>query len=154
MRGGFMITKILVPTDGSETAWKSVKYAIGLAKQMGSTITLLAVVDDRFIMAQTIPDEATSTRLIAPVGDYLRGAAEVYLEKASRQCKKDGIQSKKVIRHGHPAEEIVKEAKKSKADLIIMGSHGRTALQAALLGSVTYGVIHKDTKIPVLVVRK
>jgi nucleotide-binding universal stress UspA family protein len=149
-----MITKILVPTDGSETAGKSVKYAIGLAKQMGSTITLLAVVDDRFIMAQTIPGEATPAHLIEPVGDYLREAAEVYLEKASRQGKKDGIQSKKVIRHGHPAEEIVKEAEKSKADLIIMGSHGRTALQAALLGSVTYGVIHKDTKIPVLVVRK
>jgi len=149
-----MMKKILVPTDGSETAGKSVKYAIGLAKQMGSTITLLAVVDDRFFMAQSIPDEATSTRLIEPVGDYLRQAAEVYLEKASKQCEKGGIQSKKVIRHGHPAEEIVKEAEKSKADLIIMGSHGRTALQAALLGSVTFGVIHKDTKIPVLVVRK
>jgi nucleotide-binding universal stress UspA family protein len=105
-------------------------------------------------MAQTIPGEATPTHLIEPVGDYLREAAEVYLEKASKQCKKDGIQSKKVIRHGHPAEEIVKEAEKSKADLIIVGSHGRTALQAALLGSVTFGVIHKDTKIPVLVVRK
>jgi nucleotide-binding universal stress UspA family protein len=47
-----MIKKILVPTDGSDTAGKAVKYAIGLSKQMGSTITLLAVVDDRYFMTQ------------------------------------------------------------------------------------------------------
>ena len=51
-------------------------------------------------------------------------------------------------------EEIVNEAVKSKVNLIVMGSHGRSALRAAFLGSVTFGVIHKDTKIPVLVVRK
>jgi len=48
----------------------------------------------------------------------------------------------------------VKEAEKSKAVLIVMGSHGRSALAAAFLGSVAYGVIHKDTKIPVLVVKR
>jgi nucleotide-binding universal stress UspA family protein len=48
----------------------------------------------------------------------------------------------------------MKEAERSKVNLIIMGSHGRSALAAAVLGSVTYGVIHKDTKIPVLVVRQ
>jgi nucleotide-binding universal stress UspA family protein len=51
-------------------------------------------------------------------------------------------------------EEIINEAVKSKVDLIVMGSQGRSALKAAFLGSVTFGVIHKDTKIPVLVVRK
>ena len=47
----------------------------------------------------------------------------------------------------------MKEAEKSKTNLIIMGSHGQSALLAATLGSVTYGVIHKDTKIPILVVK-
>jgi nucleotide-binding universal stress UspA family protein len=59
-----------------------------------------------------------------------------------------------IIRSGHPVEEIVKQAERSKADLIIMGSHGRSALKAAVIGSVTFGVINRDTKIPVLVVRK
>ena len=48
----------------------------------------------------------------------------------------------------------MKEAEKSKVDLIVMGSHGQSALVAATLGSVTYGVMHKDTKIPVLVVKR
>jgi nucleotide-binding universal stress UspA family protein len=51
-------------------------------------------------------------------------------------------------------EKIVNEAIKSKADLIVMGSHGKSALKAAVLGSVTYGVLHKDTKIPLLIVRR
>ena len=97
---------------------------------------------------------ARPTRLIEPIEDYLRQAAEAYLEEAERLCKKNEIQSKKVIKTGHPVEEIIKEAEKSKVDLVIMGSHGKSALKAALLGSVTYGVINKDTKIPVLVVRK
>ncbi|MEF9427589.1 MAG: universal stress protein, partial [Candidatus Mariimomonas ferrooxydans] len=64
------------------------------------------------------------------------------------------IKSKTIIKSGHPVDEIVKEAEKLKADLIVMGSHGKSAVKAMVLGSVTYGVIHKDTKIPVLLVRK
>jgi universal stress protein A len=51
-------------------------------------------------------------------------------------------------------EEIVKKARQEKADLIVLGSHGRSALRAAVLGSVAYGVIHKHAKIPILVVRR
>ena len=47
----------------------------------------------------------------------------------------------------------MKEAKRSKANLIVMGSHGRSALSATVLGSVSYGVIHDDTSIPILIVR-
>jgi nucleotide-binding universal stress UspA family protein len=51
-------------------------------------------------------------------------------------------------------EEIITEAEESRVDLIVIGSHGKSALKAAVLGSVTFAVIHKNTKIPVLVVRR
>jgi nucleotide-binding universal stress UspA family protein len=54
---------------------------------------------------------------------------------------------------GHPVDEIIKEAKKSKVDLIVMGSHGRSAFSATVLGSVSYGVIHNDKSIHILIVR-
>ena len=149
-----MITKILVATDGSETSRKAVKYAVELAKQAGATIILLSVVDRGFIIPQSIPPVATPTNLTEPIEDYLKQAAEAFLEVAENLCKKNSVQSKGVVRSGHPVEEIIKEAEKSKVDLIIMGSHGKSALKAALLGSVAFGVIHKDTKIPVLVVRR
>jgi nucleotide-binding universal stress UspA family protein len=151
-----MISKILVSTDGSETANKSVKYAAGLAKQLGAKIILLSVIDINVgaFMAQTVSAVDSPTHLIEPMEDYLKQTAEAYLKEGEKICTKNGIQSKKVIRSGHPVEEIVNEAVKSKVDLIVMGSQGRSALKAAILGSVTFGVIHKDTKIPVLVVRK
>jgi len=148
-----MITKILVPTDGSKPAKKSVEYAVLFAKQIGATITLLSVVDKSSFVPQSIPIVAT-TKLIVPIENYLRRAAEAYLEDAERFCEKNEVQSKKVIRSGHPVEEIIKEAQKSRVDLIIIGSHGRSALKAAVLGSITFGIITKETKIPVLVIRK
>ncbi|MFN3396154.1 MAG: universal stress protein [Thermodesulfovibrionales bacterium] len=149
-----MISKILVPIDGSETAKKATEYAVGLAKQIDASLTLLAVIDKSLFIGRSIPSVVTPTHLMEPVEDYLRQAAEAYLGEAESLCKKNGVQSKKVIRSGHPVEEIIKEAEKSKVDLIIMGSHGKSALKAAVLGSVTFGIIHKDTKIPVLVVRR
>jgi nucleotide-binding universal stress UspA family protein len=59
-----------------------------------------------------------------------------------------------LVTSGHPSEEITKQAEISNADLIVMGSHGRSALAAALFGSVTYSIIHKETTVPVLVVRR
>lgn len=149
-----MISKILVPTDGSEAAKKATEYAVSLAKQIGASLTLLAVIDKSLFIGRTIPSVATPTHLMEPVEDYLRQVAEAYLGEAEGLCNKKGVQSKKVIRSGHPVEEIIKEAEKSKVDLIIMGSHGRSAIKSAILGSVTFGIIHKDTKIPVLVVRR
>jgi len=149
-----MILKILVPTDGSKVARKAIKYAIELAKQTGAAITLLSVIDRSFMVSQSISPEASPTHLIEPIEDYLRQAAESYTAEIEKLCGQNNIKSKTIIKSGHPVDEIVKEAEKLKTDLIVMGFHGKSAVKATVLGSVTYGVIHKDTKIPVLLVRK
>jgi nucleotide-binding universal stress UspA family protein len=105
-------------------------------------------------MGQTVPAGKTARHVIEPIEDYLREAAEGYAGEIEKLCDKNGVQSKIAIAAGHPVEVIVKEAARAKADLIIMGSHGKSALAAAVLGSVTYGVMHKDTKIPILIVRR
>ena len=149
-----MISKILVPTDGSKTAQKAARYGVDLAKQLKASVIVLSVIDQRSFIGQTVPAARTAMHVIEPIEDYLREAAEGYAGEIKKLCDKNGVQSKTVITKGHPVEEIVKEAEKSKADLIVMGSHGRSALGAAVLGSVAYGVIHKDTKFSVLVVKK
>ncbi|MFV1951954.1 MAG: universal stress protein [Nitrospinota bacterium] len=149
-----MISKILVPTDGSKAARKAAKYAVELAKQTSAALTLLSVIDKRFVVSQSIPSVVSPTHLIEPIEDYLKQAAESYMEEIEILCKHNNIQSKAIIRSGHPVEVIVKEAEKLKVDLIVMGSHGKSAIKAALLGSVTIGVIHKEIKIPVLLVRR
>jgi len=149
-----MISNILVPTDGSEVAHMAARYGVDLAKQLKASVIVLSVIDQRSYTGQTVPAAQTAMQVIEPIEDYLREAAEAYAGEIKEWCEKSGVQSKTVITTGHPVEEIVKEAEKSKADLIVMGSHGRSALAAAFLGSVAYGVIHKDTKIPVLVVKR
>ena len=149
-----MISNILVPTDGSKTAQKAARYAIDLATQLKCSIIILSIVDNRSLVAQTIPARENARHIIEPVEDYLREAAEAYAGEIKEICDKKGVRSTILVTSGHPAEEITKEAERSNADLIVMGSHGRSALAAALLGSVAYSIIHKETKFPVLVVRR
>jgi nucleotide-binding universal stress UspA family protein len=150
-----MIARILVPVDGSRTSRKAAEYAFGLATLSHATVVLLTVVDrGSFVGKPAVPASETETKIIEPLEDYLREVAEVDMGQIEDLGRAKGVTTKKVIRYGRAVEEIVKEAETSNSDLIVMGSHGKTALQAALLGSVTFGVIHYDTKIPVLVIRK
>lgn len=148
-----MISKILVPTDGSRAAQKAAVYAVDLAKQLKASVIALSVIDKRSFMGQAVPAEKTSRHVMEPIEDYLREAAEGYVGEIKKLCDKNGVRSKTFITAGHPVEDIVKEAARAKVNLIIMGSHGKSALVAAVLGGVTYGVIHKDSKIPVLIVK-
>ena len=148
-----MISKILVPSDGSKTAQRAARYAVDLAKQLKASIIVLSVIDKRSFIAQTVSASETARHTIEPIEDYLREAAEGYAGEIKKLCDKSGVASKISIKMGHPVEEIVKEAKRSKANLIVMGSHGRSALSATVLGSVSYGVIHNDKSIPILIVR-
>ena len=149
-----MISKILVPVDGSATALKAAKYAIELAKLASAQITLVSVLDSGPFAGATVAASEAPRHLLEPLSDYLKQAAETYMAEIEALGKETGIEVKKTIRFGHPVEEILKEAVKSKADLIVIGSHGKSAFEAVFLGSVAFGVLHKDSKIPVLVVRK
>jgi len=148
-----MISKILVPSDGSKTAKKAAAYAVDLAKQLQASIIILSVIDQRSLIAQTVPASETAMHTIEPIDDYLKEAAERFTGEIQKLCDKNDVASTISIKMGHPVDEIIKEAKKSKADLIVMGSHGRSALSVKVLGSVSYGVIHNDKRIHVLVVR-
>ena len=148
-----MISKILVPSDGSKTAQRAAAYAVDLAKQLKASMIILCIIDQRSLIAKTVSAAKTARHNTEPIEDYLKEAAEGYAGEIKKLCDKNGVAAKISIKKGHPVEEIVKEAKKSKSDLIVMGSHGRSALSATVLGSVSYGVIHHDKSIHVLIVR-
>ena len=143
-----MISRILVPTDGSKSAQKAAVYAVDLAKNLNASVIVLSIIDTRAFVSI-----AETSVPVTELESYLQEAAKGYAKEIKKLCDENGIQSEAVITKGYPVEEIVKEAWSSKADLIVMGSHGRSALTATVLGSVAYGVIHKDIKIPVMVVK-
>ncbi|GIX47409.1 MAG: universal stress protein [Candidatus Tectimicrobiota bacterium] len=137
----------LVPLDFSAYSDRALDYAVELARKLGARLTLLHVIH---AMPLGVPEAGVAL----PVSYWQQLEAEVgqimnqYLSKVGQ----GGIRGEVVIAHGVPFQEIVEAAKARQADLIVMGTHGRTGLQHVLLGSVTEKVI-RLAPCPVLVVR-
>jgi nucleotide-binding universal stress UspA family protein len=152
-KGAPVLKKILAATDGSETARKAALYAYDLAGLTGGTVMLVSVIDrGAFVGRPAVPAEATPSHIVEPLEDYLRESAEADMREIEAHGNARGIATRTAIRYGHPVEEIIAEAKRTGADLIVMGSHGKSALSAALLGSVTFGVVHRSARTPVLII--
>ena len=147
-----MISTILIPTDGSKTSQQAAKYTVGLAKQLKASVIVLSVIDHRSIR-KSLP-RGTPVHLIEPIEDQLRETAEGHAGEIRKWCDESGVRSKTLTPIGDPAEEIIKEARRSNTDLIVMASHKSNALAPALLGGVADCLIHTGADIPVLLVRR
>ncbi len=145
--------RFLVPIDFSEYAERALDYAIDLAKQLGARLTLLHVVSAHIMpeLPLTI-DETTET---VPEG-YMRELekrAQQGLEQYLKRAQDAGVTGDVVVVHGIPFQSIIDTAKDRNADLIVMGTHGRTGLKHVLLGSVAEKVV-RFAPCPVLVTRQ
>ena len=144
-----MFNHILVPIDGSETSMLAVSKASGLALAFGSRITLIHVGDN-------YPFIGVGADYALGQNEYLAAAtssANAALARGVAALAAEGLHSDQRVIDGHVVHEgIVDTAIAIGADLIVMGSHGRTGIEKLLLGSVTQRVL-QDAKVPVLVVR-
>ena len=141
---------ILVPVDGSETSYAAVAQAAELAKAFGGKITVVQVLAlDPYIAAEYI--SATQTNDLI---ERARTSVLKTLEEAAAKFSDLGIPVEAKLLEGQVVHrEIIREAETSKADLIVIGSHGRTGLKRLFLGSVAQSVLG-EAHIPVLVVRQ
>jgi nucleotide-binding universal stress UspA family protein len=150
-----MYKRVLVSTDGSKLSGKAVTEAIKLAKTCNASMTVLHVMPDfGKAMSETY---AVPAAMAAPVRKKFQSEAAARSKKIVDQTCADaaaaGIACNGVsVAHESPYEAIIKQAGKSKCDVIVMASHGRKGLQGFLLGSETTKVLC-HSKIPVLVVR-
>ena len=141
---------ILVPVDGSETSYTAVAQAAELAKAFGGKITVVQVLAlDPYIAAEYI--SATQTNDLI---ERARTSVLKTLEEAAAKFSDLGIPVEAKLLEGQVVHrEIIREAETSKADLIVIGSHGRTGLKRLFIGSVAQSVLG-EAHIPVLVVRQ
>ncbi|NWK49071.1 universal stress protein [Acinetobacter johnsonii] len=141
---------ILVPVDGSETSYAAVAQAAELAKAFGGKITVVQVLAlDPYIAAEYI--SATQTNDLI---ERARTSVLKTLEETAAKFSDLGIPVEAKLLEGQVVHrEIIREAETSKADLIVIGSHGRTGLKRLFLGSVAQSVLG-EAHIPVLVVRQ
>ena len=139
-------TRILFPTDFSETAEHALDYVRDLAERHGARVHLLHVVRDP--KSQAWAGEAAG--IVIP--DLLQTwTAEA--EGRMRELSLNGIRTDRAVRVGHPFGEIIRYARDNGIDLIVMGTHGRGPVEHMLLGSVAEKVVRK-APCPVLTVRK
>jgi nucleotide-binding universal stress UspA family protein len=140
------IRRILVATDFSDLASAALEQALDLAKQLGATITLVHSYE---IPIYGFPDGV----LVAPadVATRIASTAQTELEALVQRHGGRGVEMTAVLRMGPPWEEINTLAEETKADMIVIGTHGRRGLSRALLGSVAERVMRTAVK-PLLVV--
>ena len=142
------IKRILVPTDFSPTAEIALQYAIDLAPA-GASIHVIHVVDVTGLLA-SYPDGMYVDP--AALRADLVAEAQTRLCDAVRKVPSEYATVSTEVFVGRPVGAIVEAAKMRKADLIVMGTHGRGALAHLVLGSVAERVL-RTAQCPVLTVR-
>jgi len=142
------IKTILFPTDFSQGARAAMDYAISLAQDYKAKLILIYVIQDISIAEWYIPSSISAADLV-----------EDMQKSASREMEKWGAETamkvkdlEKLIVRGVPFVEIIRTAKEKNADMIVIGTHGRTGIDHMLFGSTAEKVVRKSP-CPVLTVR-
>lgn len=142
-----MYRKILVPIDSSPTAALGLREAIRLAKDQNAALRVVHVVDKMAIIG--VAEAGMNPR---PVLAKLARSGRAVLDAARRSAKKLGVEADTVLREPltkRVADEVLSEAKKWRADLIVMGTHGRRGLRRLVLGSDAEQIV-RLANVPVL----
>lgn len=149
------IQRIIHPTDFSKFAAEATSYACALAEKFHAELHLLHVIQD---VSSELPDFGMGLAMPAMRDnledrkDQLEAAAIGELAKVLPAGWEKGQHVVLATRYGKPFVEIVKYARDHTADLIIIGTHGRSGLSHALMGSVAEKVVRK-APCPVLTIR-
>jgi len=146
-----MMKKILVPVDGSAPSRAGLERAIALAKGQGGRRRRLHGVDDAAVLRGSIEPSLNIGDLI----DVLEKEGRRTLAAAEQAARRRGVKVETVLhsgRLGSVADGIVREARKWRADVIVMGTHGRRGFGRLVMGSDAESVV-RESPIPVLLVK-
>jgi len=142
------IKTVLFPTDFSQGARAAMDHAISLAKDYQSKLILLYVIQDISIAEWYIPSSLSAADLV----EDMQKSAWNEMDKWGAEVSHSVKDVEKLVVRGVPFVEIIKTAKERQADLIVIGTHGRTGIDHMLFGSTAERVVRKAA-CPVLTVR-
>lgn len=134
--------RVLVAVDGSGYSMKAAKRAVDFASSYKSVLHAVSVVP----MNEEL--YAASPGLV----EKMVASAQALLQEVKRMAAEAGVDAAVSVREGEPYQKILEQAEETRADIIFVGSHGRTGLTRLLMGSVAEKVIGNSGK-PVMVVK-
>lgn len=143
-----MFKQILVPLDGSPRAELALPVAARIARNSGSPVILVQVINLPIYYEGLAPAPLVTDEVIEAEFDD----ATAYLKKVAASPILAGIATSTEVMFGLPAQEILALAESQEADLIVISSHGETGFIGLVLGNVAYTLIH-TSPIPVLMLR-
>jgi nucleotide-binding universal stress UspA family protein len=147
-----MYARILIATDGSTLSKKAVKTGLDLAALSGAEVVAVKVIP-RYPQAYFEGSVPLAASEVSRIEKQWNDDAQAVVEAVKTTATARGIKAKAVtVKSDLVAEALIAAAKKHKADLIVMASHGRKGLKRLLLGSETTHVL-THSHIPVLVLR-
>jgi nucleotide-binding universal stress UspA family protein len=135
-----VFNRIVVGTDGSETAALAVHHATELAKATGASLEIVSAFEP--VPQQRLRDESQEVPGDVAYGVGPREDVNVTLQGASGEGKDAGVEVQTHAREGDPADAILDVAEETKADLIVVGNKGMTGAKRFLLGSVPNKISH------------
>lgn len=140
--------RILHPTDFSRASAPALRRAVALARACRAPLVLLHV------MTPPSPflGEGALPRSYADLLNLARRSARRRLAAALARVRRVRVRAQAIFAEGLPADEILRAARRARADLIVMGTHGRTGVSRVFLGSVAERVV-RESRCPVLTVR-
>lgn len=141
------IKRILVPTDFSDPSAEAQATAVAFARAFGATIDLVHVAVEATYALPPPVDVATVPIDMAKILEQVGNS----LSDEEARVRTSGVACESTLLVGRPDTEIVAHAEKSHADLVVMGTHGRSGLGHALLGSVAERVV-QHSRVPVLII--
>jgi nucleotide-binding universal stress UspA family protein len=139
--------RVLVATDGSEDAARAAEHAVAVAKAFGASLTVVSVVDTFIFLEPQVA--AYAMEIIDKERIFLRDTVDALAAKA-RAAGVANVETK--LLEGFPRSTLIDAIEQSRADLVVVGSHGRNALQRILIGSTSEHLV-RHAPCPVLVVR-
>jgi nucleotide-binding universal stress UspA family protein len=145
-----MYRKILVPLDGSRTSKQGLNEAIKLARHEKAQLRLIHVVDI-FVVMPTLEGGS----YVDDIQASFRTSGKKLLARAAAMVHKRGVKADTVMFEsigGRAADIIIAEAKKWRADIIVIGTHGRRGINRLVMGSDAEQII-RSSPVPVLTVR-
>jgi nucleotide-binding universal stress UspA family protein len=145
-----MFSRIVVGTDGSDTAKQAVREATELAKNTGASLDIVSAYDpvpSSRLREERLQAPADIEHTVNPSEDV-----DATLAEAAKDAEAAGVTVRTFARQGEPADAILDVAEEEKADLIVVGNKGMTGAKRFLLGSVPNKVSHHAPS-SVLIVR-
>lgn len=150
-----MFSQVLVAIDGSPTGNRGLKAAIGLASNQKAALTIMHVVDDLKSVSYVGDMGYVPAGYVDKLLDDLRASGRRALTRAEAAARAGGVDAKTLLvesRGGSIADAILAQARKLRADVIVLGTHGRRGLRRVVMGSDAEAVL-RESRVPVLLVR-